>query len=167
MVQCGYMKYSNKSSLSREDKERIRLKAGKMFQKGRTQAEVARKFNVSTAAANQWHSIWKKRGADGLKSAGKSGVKPKLTQEKRQAFKKAILKGPLAFGYETDLWTLPRLSAVMKKVNKIKFSEVWIWHIIRDLGFTPQRPQVQAMQRDEKMIKEWKEKTLPDLKKMG
>jgi transposase len=161
------MKQSHKSSLSRKDKERIRLKAGRMFSKGRTQADVARKFNVSTAAANQWHKIWKKQGADGLKSAGKPGVKPKLSDKKRQAFKKAILKGPRAFGYETDLWTLSRLTAVMKKVAKIKLRSTRTWQIVRDLGFSPQKPQVKALQRDEKAIKEWKEKTLPDLKKMG
>lgn len=153
--------------MSRKDKERIRLKAGKMFDKGRAQANVARKFKVTTAAANFWHKAWKKKGLAGLKSKGHSGFDSKLTKEKRQVFKKAILKGPRSFGYETDLWTLSRLAAVMKKVNKIKFSEVWIWHIVRELGFTPQKPQVKAKQRDEKAIKEWKEKTLPDLKKMG
>ncbi len=161
------MKNSHKSSLSHKDKECIRLKAGKMFNKGYSQADVARKFNVSTAATNQWYQTWEKNGLDGLKSKGHTGFDSKLTKEKRQAFKKAILKGPHFFGYETDLWTLSRLATVMRKVNKLKFSEVWIWKIVRDLGFTPQKPQVKAKQRDEKKIKEWKENVLPDLKKMG
>lgn len=161
------MKYSHKSSLSRKDKERVRLKAGKMFDKGRSQADAARKFRVTTAAANQWHKAWEKHGTSGLKSKGHSGFDSKLTAEKRLIFKKAILKGPRAFGYETNLWTLPRLAAVMKKVNRIKFSEVWIWRIIRDLGFTPQKPQIQAKQYDKKAVADWKTKRLPDLKKMG
>lgn len=161
------MKYSHKSSLSREDKERIRLKAGKMFKKGYLQADVARKFKVTTAAANQWYKAWEKSGMDGLKSKGCSGTEPKLNEEKRKMFKKAILKGPKAFGYETNLWTLSRLAEVMKKTVKVKFGNTRTWQIVRELGFTPQKPQVKAKQRDEKAIKEWKEKTLPDLKKMG
>ena len=87
--------------------------------------------------------------------------------EDRKLFKQAILQGPTAHGYETNLWTLPRLAAVMKRVAGVKFSEVWTWHIVRDLGFTPQRPQIRARERNEKAIAEWKTKTLPGLKKMG
>jgi len=155
------------SSLSRKEKEARRLKAGMLFNKGKTQADVARKYRVTTAAANRWHATWDKGGQAALKSKGHSGFTSSLTPEKRREFRKAILKGPRAFGFETDLWTLPRLAAVMKKVCKIKFSEVWIWHIVRELGFTPQKPQVKAIQRNEKAIKEWKKTTLPDLKKMG
>jgi transposase len=161
------MNQKHKPSLSRKDKEKRRLKAAKMFEKGLTQAEVVRKFKVTSAAACQWYEAWKKGGNDALKSKGHPGFESELTSEKKKAFRKAILKGPLAFGYETDLWTLSRLKTVMKKINKIDFSEGWIWKIVRDLGFTPQKPQVKAKQRDEKAIKQWKEKTLPDLKKMG
>lgn len=153
--------------MSRKDKERRRLKAGKMFKKGVSQAEIARKLKVTPTAVNQWHKAWDENGTEALKSAGSPGPESDLTPEKRKAFRNAILKGPQAFGYETDLWTLPRLRAVMKKVNRIDFSEVWIWHIVRDLGFTPQKPQVKARQRNEEAINRWKAKTLPDLKKMG
>lgn len=153
--------------MSRKEKETRRLKAGKLFDKGRAQAEVARKFKVTTAAANHWHAAWKKGGTAALKSKGNSGFESALTPEKQRNFKKAILQGPRAFGFETDLWTLARLAAVMKKVNQIKFSEVWIWHIVRELGFTPQKPQVKAKERNEKAIAEWKARRLPDLKKMG
>jgi len=109
----------------------------------------------------------KKHGMEGLMSKGHPGFPSALTEEKRKRFKQAILKGPLAYGYETNLWTLPRLATVLKKVGGVKFSEVWTWHIVRDLGFTPQKPQVRAAQRDEKAIADWKTKTLPGLKKMG
>jgi transposase len=161
------MKQKHKSSLSRKDKEKRRLKAAKMFSKGLTQAEVARKLKVTPTAANQWYVVWDKGGSVALKSKGHPGFESELTSKKRQAFKRAILKGPQAYGYETDLWTLSRLRAVMKKVNRIDFSAVWIWHIVRDLGFTPQKPQIKARQRDEKAIAQWKMKTLPNLKKMG
>lgn len=161
------MKQKQKPSLSRKDKEKRRLRAAKMFEKGFSQAEVSKKLKVTPTAVCQWWQVWENKGADALKSKGHPGFESKLTDKKRKAFKKAILKGPDAFGYETSLWTLPRLKAVMKKVNKLEFSEVWIWKIVRDLGFTPQKPQVKAKQRDEKKIKQWKEKTLPDLKKMG
>lgn len=155
------------ASLSREEREKRRLKAAKLFKKGVSQAEVARRYDVSTAATAYWYAAYRRGGKAGLKSKGHTGFSSKLTPQKRQLFKKAILQGPLAHGYETNLWTLPRLSAVMKKVSKVKFSEVWTWKIVRELGFTPQKPQVKAIQRDEEAIAGWCAKTLPGLKKMG
>lgn len=161
------MKQKHKLSLSRKGKEKRRLKAAKMFEKGLTQAEVSRKLKVTPTAVCQWWQAWGSKGSNALKSKGHPGFESRLTDKKKKAFKKAILKGPEAFGYQTGLWTLSRLRAVMKKTNRLDFSEVWIWKIMRNMGFTPQKPQVKAKQRDEKKIREWKEKTLPDLKKMG
>ncbi|MBU3964824.1 winged helix-turn-helix domain-containing protein [Patescibacteria group bacterium] len=90
-----------------------------------------------------------------------------MTEEKRILFKKAILKGPEEYGFETNLWTLSRLAAVMKKATGVKFKHNHTWEIVRSLGFTCQKPQVKAKERDEQAIKEWKEKQLPVLKKMG
>ena len=161
------MKNKHLSSLSHKEREKVRLKAGKLFKKGISQAEVARRFKVTPAAVNYWYKAWKEKGMRGLKSKGPTGFASELTKEERLLFKRAILKGPLEHGYETDLWTLPKLSAVLRKVAGFRCSDVWTWHIVRNLGFTPQKPQVQARERDEKAIKEWKTKTLPGLKKMG
>lgn len=161
------MKNKHIASLSRKQREKIRLKAGKLFKKGIHQAEIARKLGVTPAAVNYWHKEWENHGSKGLKSLGHPGFDSKLTEEKRQSFKQAILKGPLAYGYETNLWTLPRLAAVMKKVSKVQFSEVWTWHIVRGLGFTPQKPQLKAREQNKQAVSEWETKTLPGLKKMG
>lgn len=155
------------ASLSREKREKIRFKAGKLFQKGVSQADVARKLKVSTAAANYWYKAWDKNGMQGLESKGHPGFESDLDVQDRKAFKKAILEGPLKHGFETNLWTLPKLTKVLKKVSGFSCSEVWTWHIVRSLGFTPQKPDVKAKERDEQQIEAWKTRTLPGLKKMG
>lgn len=161
------MKNTHVSSLSHKEREKVRMKAGKLFRKGVSQVEVARRLKATPAAVSYWHTAWKKKGVRGLKSTGHTGFASKFTKEKRMLFKDAILRGPLMYGYETDLWTVPKLSAVLRKVSGFRCSDVWTWHIVRGLGFTPQKPQVKAKERDEKAIAEWKTKTLPGLKKMG
>lgn len=161
------MKYKHISSLSHKKREKVRLQAGKLFQKGISQAEVARRLKATSATVSYWRGAWDKRGMDGLKSKGHTGFASKLTLDKRLLFKRAILKGPLEHGYQTNLWTLSRLRAVMRKETGCAFSEVWVWHIVRLLGFTPQKPQMIARERDKNAIREWNEKRLPDLKKMG
>jgi putative transposase len=161
------MKNKHIASLSREQREQRRLLAAKLFKKNIPQAEIARKLRVTPAAVNYWHIAWEKNGIKGLKSKGPTGFPSKLTPQKRVSFKEAVLKGPKAYGYETNLWTLERLSAVMKKSVGIKFGHNHTWEIVRELGFTPQKPQLKAKERNEQAITEWKKKRLPGLKKMG
>lgn len=155
------------SSLSREGREKARLTAGKLFAKGISEAEVARRFGATRTAALYWHRTWKKDKKNGLKSKGRPGFASKLSEEKRAHFKESILKGPLSHGFPTNLWTLKRLGVVMKKTTGVAFSDVWTWHIVRGLGFTPQKPQVRSAKRDEKAVAAWKATRLPGLKKMG
>ncbi len=152
---------------ARLEREKVRAKAGKLFTKGVAQAEVARRCNVTRSAVSQWHAAWKKNKKEGLASKGHPGFPSRLTEKKREVFRKAVMAGPLSHGYETDLWTLSRLAAVMKKETGVRFAHNRTWQIVRELDFTCQKPQVKAKQRDEAAIKAWKEKRLPGLKKMG
>lgn len=161
------MKQTHISSLSRKDKEKRRFKAGKMLLKGLRQAEIARKLKVSPAAVAQWHAIWLKRGQNGLKSKGHPGFASKFTPEKRAQLKKIILRGAKHYGYQTDFWTINRIMAVTRKKLRLSFKKTWIWLIVLSLGFTCQKPQVKAKERDEQAINNWKTKTWPSLKKMG
>lgn len=158
---------STYTSLSRKAREARRRDAGRLFQKGVTQAEVARKFGVSTAAACKWHTAWDAEGMEGLDSKGPPGFASALDGNGKEKFKRAILKGPLAAGYATDLWTLGRLAKVLQKTTKVAFGPVRTWQVVRELGFTPQKPQLKAKERDETAIADWKTRRLPGLKKMG
>lgn len=155
------------SSLSREQREKRRLKAARLFKKGIPHTQIAHRLGVSPAAVTQWRKEYRHGGVKALKSKGHPGFASQLTPKKRLLFKKAVLKGPLAHGYETNLWTLSRLAAVMKKVTDVTFSGMWTWQIMRELGFTPQKPTLKAKERNEAAIAEWKKTILPGLKKMG
>lgn len=151
----------------REQREVRRKEAGMMFRRGKTQAEVAERFRVSRAAACKWYAAWDAEGMEGLDSKGPPGFASALDGMQKQRFKKAILKGPMPNGYPTNLWTLNRLVEVLKKTTKVAFGPTRTWAVVRELGFTPQKPQLKAKERDEKAILDWKTRRLPGLKKMG
>ena len=138
-----------------------------MFQRGMSQTEVAAKFRVSRAATCKWYAAWDTGGMAGLDSKGPPGFASALNNKKRQQFKRAILKGPLASGYETNLWTLARLAEVLKKTTQVKFGSVRTWQVVRELGFTPQKPDLAVKERNEADIANWKTRRLPSIKKMG
>jgi transposase len=75
-----------------------------------------------------------------------------------KSLKKVLVAGPLASGFATDVWTLPRVRRVVADQFGVKLSESQIWRVLRKMGFSPQRPSKRALQRDDKAAKEWKTK---------
>ena len=162
---------SHISSLShhrdRKELERRRKKAARFFEKGKTQSEVALKLGVTSEATRQWYDAWKKRGIKGLQSKGAPGPRPKLTPAKTQKVIKALLKGPQASGYATNMWTLKRIAAVIKKVAHVSYHQGHVWHILGSLGWSCQKPKTRAKERNEVAIRTWKRVIWPAIKKRG
>lgn len=158
-----------KTTIKRDRKalEERRLIAGKLFQRGESQAKIARKLRVTTAAVCKWHAQWKADKKDGLLSKGPTGADPILDANKRQKLKKAILSGPAKAGYASDFWTLERIKALAKKKLKIDLGTTSVWRAVIGLGFSVQKPERRARERNEGAITDWKLKTFPKLKKMG
>lgn len=144
-----------------------RRRAAKLFQKGYSQAEVARRCGVSREAARKWYDTWTKKGTKGLVIAGKPGPVSKLTDAKKKLVIQKLLKGPRAFGYHTDIWTLERIAAVIKQVTGIQYHYRHVWRVLGSLGWSCQKPETRARERDEKAIRYWREVTWPRIQKRG
>lgn len=147
--------------------EKRRLKAGACFQEGKTQAWVARRFSVSTATTNAWHKAWKQDKKKGLLSKGRPGRPPKLTKKQLRKVERTLVKGPKAQGYATELWTLERIAKVIKKTTRAQYHPGHVWKILGDLGWTSQKPETQARERNEKKIRQWMRKEFPRIQKKG
>jgi transposase len=145
--------------------ERRRLKAGTLLKQGIHQAEVARRVGASREAVRQWDNLQKKKGMKGLKKAGRAGRKPSLQPKQQKKIITGLKAGAHALGYGTDLWTLPRVADLIRRVSGIRFSEVHVWRILRSLGWTPQKPTGRAKERDEEAIRYWKRYRWPQVKK--
>jgi transposase len=145
--------------------EARRFEAARMFARGESQAAVAKALGVSSAATNHWHHAWKAAGRRGLKAAGRAGRKPQLGPEALARVEHALRAGPAAHGFSTDLWTLPRVAAVIKRVTGVAHHPGHVWKILRKLGWSLQRPARRARERDEVAIARWKSERWPQLKK--
>jgi transposase len=145
--------------------ERRRKRAAAMFEKGAMAAEVARRVGVSRQAATRWKSTWQQGGDAALASKGAAGRKPRLNEEQHQQIIDALLEGPVARGYRTHLWTLPRVALLIEDLTGVSYHSGHVWHLLRTLNFSCQRPTRRAIERDEKKIAHWKRYTWPKLKK--
>lgn len=141
--------------------EKRRLKAARLFAKGKSRAQVADALGVSWAAVNKWHQAWKREGEPGLKGAGRAGRKPRLTAAQFGQVEQELLRGPLAHGYATILWTLPRIAALIGKLTGVRYHPGHVWRILRCLGWSIQRPEHRAKERDDDAITHWQRRRWP------
>lgn len=47
----------------------------------------------------------------------------------------------------------------------VRYSDVHVWHLLGQMGFSSQKPEKRALERDEEAIEDWKKHTWPALKK--
>jgi transposase len=147
--------------------ERRRQRAGEHFNRGKSEAWVARHFKVSAVAAWKWHRAWKKDKKDGLKSKGRCGAKKKLTKEKLRTIDRLLQKGAEHNGFPSPLWTLNRVAELIRKEAHVVYHPGHIWKILRSAGWTSQKPVRRARERNETAIRMWYKGVWPTLKKGG
>ena len=145
--------------------EKRRFQAARLFEKGCSQAEVARQTGVSRESARRWHKEWENGGKNGLKQAGRAGRKPRLNAPQLAALRRGLMEGPEVLGYGTGLWTTPRVADLIERQTGLKYHPSHVWRILRGLGWSCQRPTGRATQRDEPAILRWKKVRWPALKK--
>ena len=85
-----------------------RLRAAEMFDRGKRQVDVVIELGVPPQTASRWHRAWAGRGRAGLAGAGRSGRRRKLTDAQLGQVEAALLAGPAAHGFATQMWTLAR-----------------------------------------------------------
>jgi transposase len=142
------------------------MRAAAMFERGASQADVARELGVSRETASQWSAAFKGGGIDALFGAGRAGRLPKLSDEQLALVQAALEKGPSANGFPTELWTLARVAAVIEKLTGVSYSTTQTWWILRErLGWSRQRPARNALEGDDEAIAAWARDRWPVVKK--
>lgn len=139
--------------------------AGKLLRQGKGTREVARIVGASPSSVDRWKKAIEKDGLDGLKAKPHPGRKPRLREEQKQALEQILLEGPFAAGFATDLWTLSRVSKLIERNFGVKYHPGHVWYILRDLGWSAQKPERRARERDDEAIRLWRKREWPRIKK--
>jgi transposase len=128
-------------------------------------AEVARQVGVHRQSVSRWETQLKKGGLRGLKQAGRAGRKARLGPEDLRRIERGLKRGAQALGYETGLWTSWRVAHLIEQECGVKYHPSQAWRILRQLGWSCQRPVGRALERDEDKIRRWKQQRWPEIKK--
>ena len=93
------------------------------------------------------------------------GRPTKLDAAARRKLDRLLRKGAKAAGYPTDLWTCPRMRNLIRREFGVRYHVDHIGRLLRCLGWTPQRPERRARERDEEAIRRWVKVDWPRIKK--
>jgi transposase len=143
-----------------------RKQALELLDEGVSQSEVARRVDVSRQAVSKWVLARREGGVKALVSKGKPGRKTALTVVERKKVEAALVKGPVKNGYRNDLWTLRRVAEVIVRVTgRKKLSVSRTWGLLREMGWSCQRPTKRARQQDVEAVAKFRGATWTAIKK--
>jgi transposase len=136
-----------------------------LAQQGWTQSAIGGALGVTQGAVSQWLKRARAAGPAALRRRPAPGAPPKLTAAQRARVPALLARGPEAFGFRGDVWTAPRIAAVLETHFGVRYHPAHVSRLMRARGWSPQRPLQRATQRDEDAIARWYAERWPRLKK--
>jgi transposase len=120
---------------------------------------------VTQGAVSQWIKRGREGGEAGLTEQPKSGAPVRLSVADRQKLPGLLERGAESFGFRGDLWTCARVGKLIEREFGVRYHPAHVSRILKELGWTPQKPIRRAKQRQEAEIQRWKDVRWPALKK--
>jgi transposase len=138
-----------------------------MLRAGARQCDVADQLGVSREAVRRWWRGYERDGITALKARPRGGPKRKVSETAlKKGLPRALLKGAEANGFTNDIWTLDRVATVIERDFGVRYSIGHTWRILHELlGWSCQKPQRKALERDEEAVRTFLMREWPDLKK--
>jgi transposase len=152
--------------LTRAQMEERRLAAARLLRGGQfAQAEIARQMGVSRAAVTKWKQHLDQAGLGGLQQRRSSGRAARLTDAQWDELLSVLQQGAVTAGFETERWTLRRIARVIERTCGVRYHFRSLGRALHARGWSPQRPQPQARERDEALIAAWLRRDWPRIKR--
>lgn len=142
-----------------------RTKAMKLLRRGKSIREISQQMGVTERCVRYWradasHPQWKKRG-------NPPGRPSQLSAKQLARLEKELQKGAYAQGYAEDYWTLDRIGRLIWDQFAVRYHPSAVWHLMKRLGWSCQRPQRRSLARNEEAIRRWKHYAWPRIKKVA
>ena len=140
-----------------------RLRAWDLPQQGWTGKAIAEALGVTQGAVSQWLKRAREQGPAALHHRLPPGPTPKLTAEQRAQLPALLVYGAEAYGFLGEVWTTPRVATVIEREFGVRYHPAHVSRLLRQLGWSVQKPRVRATQRDEAAIARWQTERWPAL----
>ena len=119
--------------------ERRRRHAMALLDGGMKPADVARAVGTSPASVGRWRKA--RRRGESPAAKPHPGRPPKLSAARRRRLVRLLTQGPRSHGFANELWTLERVAVVIRREFGVSRHPSAVWHTLRALGWSRQKPQ--------------------------
>ena len=140
-----------------------RLQAWRLHQQGWTGRAIAQALGVTEGAVSQWLKRAREHGEAALYHRMPPGPTPKLTAEQRAQLPTLLAYGAEAYGFLGDVWTTKRVAVVIAREFGVQYHPAHVSRLLRQIGWSVQKPIKRATQRDEAAIAAWTSARWPAL----
>jgi transposase len=147
-----------------EQLEKRRKHALELLKRGKSVEEVATQARVDPQSVRRWHREQKHPKKKSERSLGRPAY---LIREQIQQLEKELLRGAYAHGYSEDYWTLDRIGHVIWTLFQVRYEQSGVWRLLMRMGWSNQKVQRLAIQRDDEAIANWKRHAWPRIKKVA
>lgn len=106
-----------------------------------TIAAIARHLRCGTDTVARVRRLYRQGGVGALQPGKSPGRTSRATSAYRQALKKAVETCPLHLGYGFSTWSAGRLAEHLARVTGIRYSDDQLRRVLRQEGFSYQRPK--------------------------
>jgi len=120
---------------------------------------------VARQTVYTWKRLLEDGGIDALRAVPEPGRPAQLDAAQLATVRAVVLQSPTEHGFGTELWTLKRVGAVIERMHGVRFGQTQIWRILGSLGFSPQKPEKRAIERNDDAVRHWRRRTWPALEK--
>ena len=145
--------------------QRRRERAMQLLDDGYQPYEVAAMLKVDRRSVRRWRAAYRQQGSHALRARPAPGRPSKLTDREKSQLETLLLKGAVAAGFHTGLWTCARIAQTIEANFGVRYHIDHIGRLMRTLGRTPQKPTRRALERDGKAIATWVKPEWPRAKK--
>jgi transposase len=142
-----------------------RRRALALLDAGYSLNEVGRRIGCAAVSVMRWRDSRRRNGDGALEVRFSPGRPWKLGERDRKRLARLLLKGPIAQGYRTNLWTTARIAELIRREFGVEYHRDHIGRLMHSLGWSVQKPERRALERDEEEIARWKQKEWPRIKK--
>ena len=150
---------------SPEALEARRKIAARLFAQGKTLTEVAASIGCSVSSAFRWKERWKHGGSRSLRARQHLGRRSRLSHEQCEELLVALKQGTNHWSYSRSGWTCPLVQDLIRRRFGVPYNVDYVGTLLHRLGWSPQKPEQRARERDELAIARWRRDEWPRLKK--
>lgn len=127
--------------------------------------EAARRIGCGASSVMRWFHSRRRGGEKALKVRFSPGRPSKLQRKQKQQLIRLLVKGAMARGHRTNLWTTTRIAQLIEEEFGVRYHPNHIGRLMQRLGWSHQKPKRRAVERDDAAIEQWKRQKWPHIKK--